>query len=37
LLSGEKIPPVTPNIIDVRIVRQEVAAGFPSASPQPNN
>jgi hypothetical protein len=37
LLTGEKIPPVTPNIIDVRIVRQEVTADFPSASPQPTN
>jgi hypothetical protein len=37
LLTGEKIPPVTPNIIDVRIVRQDVTAGFPSASPKPEN
>ena len=37
LLTGEKIPPVTPNILDVRIVRQEVTAGFPSPSSQPNN
>jgi hypothetical protein len=37
LLTGEKIPPVTPNIIDVRIVRQEVTADFPSPSPQPSN
>jgi hypothetical protein len=37
LLTGEKIPPVTPNIIDVRIVRQAVTADFPSASPQPTN
>jgi hypothetical protein len=37
LLTGEKIPPVTPNILDVRIVRQEVTADFPSASPQPGN
>jgi hypothetical protein len=37
LLTGEKIPPVTPNIIDVRIVRQEVSADFPSASGSPNN
>ena len=29
LLTGEKIPPVTPNILDVRIVRQEVTADFP--------
>ena len=28
LLTGEKIPPVTPNIIDLRIVRQEVTADF---------
>lgn len=32
LLTGTKIPPVTPNILDVRIVRQEVSAHFPSAS-----
>jgi hypothetical protein len=37
LLTGEKIPPVTPNILDVRIVRQEVTADFPSPSPGPNN
>ncbi len=37
LLSGEKIPPVTPNILDVRIVRQEVTADFPSPNPQPDN
>lgn len=37
LLTGEKIPPVTPNILDVRIVRQEVTADFPSPSPQPSN
>jgi hypothetical protein len=37
LLTGEKIPPVTPNIIDVRIVRQEVSADFPSPSASPNN
>lgn len=37
LLSGEKIPPVTPNILDVRIVRQEVSADFPSPNPQPSN
>jgi hypothetical protein len=37
LLTGEKIPPVTPNIIDVRIVRQEVTADFPSPSPKPDN
>jgi hypothetical protein len=35
LLTGEKIPPVTPNVIDVRIVRQEVTADFPSPNPQP--
>jgi hypothetical protein len=32
LLTGNKIPPVTPNILDVRIVRQQVTANFPSAS-----
>jgi hypothetical protein len=32
LLTGTKIPPVTPNILDVRIVRQQVSADFPSAS-----
>jgi hypothetical protein len=37
LLTGEKIPPVTPNILDVRIVRQEVTADFPPPSPQPSN
>ncbi len=37
LLTGEKIPPVTPNIIDVRIVRQDVTADFPLASPKPEN
>src|SRR5215469_743142 len=37
LLTGQKIPPVTPNIIDLRIVRQEVTAGFPSPSPNPDN
>jgi hypothetical protein len=37
LLTGEKIPPVTPNILDVRIVRQEVSANFPSPSPKPDN
>ncbi|HEX4200800.1 MAG TPA: hypothetical protein VHY59_04725, partial [Chthoniobacterales bacterium] len=37
LLTGEKIPPVTPNIIDVRIVRQDVTADFPSPSPKPDN
>jgi hypothetical protein len=36
LLTGEKIPPVTPNVIDVRIVREEVTADFPSPNPQPN-
>jgi hypothetical protein len=30
LLTGKKIPPVTPNIIDVRIVRQDITADFPS-------
>ena len=35
LLTGNKIPPVTPNIIDVRIVREDMTADFssPSASP----
>ena len=37
LLTGEKVPPVTPNIIDVRIVRQEVTADLPSANPQLSN
>jgi hypothetical protein len=37
LLTGEKIPPVTPNIIDVRIVRQDVIANFPSAASLPEN
>lgn len=37
LLTGEKIPPVTPNIIDVRIVRQDVSADFPSPSSKPDN
>jgi hypothetical protein len=37
LLTGEKIPPVTPNIIDVRIVRQDVTADFPSPIPRPDN
>lgn len=37
LLTGEKIPPVTPNILDVRIVRQEVTADFPSPNPTPSN
>ena len=32
LLTGAKVPPVTPNILDVRIVRQQVTADFPSAS-----
>jgi hypothetical protein len=32
LLAGTKIPPVTPNIIDVRIVRERVQADFPSLS-----
>jgi hypothetical protein len=37
LLTGEKIPPVTPNILDVRIERQEVTADFPPPNPQPSN
>jgi hypothetical protein len=32
LLTGTKIPPVTPNILDVRIVRQRIDADFPSVS-----
>jgi hypothetical protein len=37
LLTGERIPPVTPNILDVRIARQEVTADFPSPDLQGNN
>jgi hypothetical protein len=37
LLMGTKIPPVTPNIIDVRIVRQQVQADFPSAGQHSGN
>lgn len=37
LLIGSKIPPVTPNIIDVRIVRQQVVADFPSVSQKTGN
>jgi hypothetical protein len=37
LLTGEKIPPITPNILDVRIVRQELTADFPSPNPPPSN
>jgi len=37
LLTGEKIPPVTLNIIDVRIVRQDVTAVFPAPSPNPDH
>jgi hypothetical protein len=37
LVTGEKIPPVTPNIIDVRIVRQDVTADFPSSDPRSTN
>lgn len=37
LLTAEKIPPVTPNILDVRIVRQETTAVFPSPNPQTSN
>jgi hypothetical protein len=35
LLTGAKIPPVTPNIIDVRIVKHEVVGDLvaPAASP----
>jgi hypothetical protein len=37
LLTGTKIPPLTPNIIDVRIVKHEVVGDLaePSASPSP--
>jgi hypothetical protein len=35
LLTGKKIPPVTPNIIDVRIVRQDMTADFPSPTALP--
>ncbi|MBV9875059.1 MAG: hypothetical protein JO025_10060 [Verrucomicrobia bacterium] len=37
LLTGIKIPPVTPNIIDVRIVRQQVSSDFPSPQHEPGN
>jgi hypothetical protein len=37
LLTGAKIPPVTPNIIDVRIMRQQVQAGFPSPGQHPGD
>jgi hypothetical protein len=37
LLTGEKIPPVTPNLIDVRIVRQEITADFPSTNLRSNH
>ncbi len=37
LLTGAKIPPLTPNIIDVRIVKHEVVGDLaaPGASPFP--
>jgi hypothetical protein len=37
LLNGSKIPPLTPNVIDVRIVKHEVVGdlSIPSASPSP--
>jgi hypothetical protein len=35
LLTGKKIPPVTPNIIDVRVVRQDMTADFPSPTALP--
>jgi hypothetical protein len=36
LLTGKKIPPITPNIIDVRIVKHEVAGDLtPDSSPTP--
>jgi hypothetical protein len=28
LLSGSKIPPVTPNVVDVRVMRDQTGAGF---------
>ncbi|MFY9988128.1 MAG: hypothetical protein WAK31_25470 [Chthoniobacterales bacterium] len=37
LLTGAKVPPVTPNIIDVRIVRQQTTADFPSPGQSINN
>ena len=37
LLTGNKIPPVTPNIIDVRIVRQQVQADFPYPAQHPGD
>jgi hypothetical protein len=37
LLTGAKIPPVTPNIIDVRIVRQQVQADFASPGQHPGD
>jgi hypothetical protein len=37
LLMGTKIPPVTPNIVDVRIVRQQVQADFPSPGHHPGD
>jgi hypothetical protein len=37
LLTGAKIPPLTPNIIDVRIVKHEVVGDLaaPGAAPSP--
>jgi hypothetical protein len=37
LLTGAKIPPLTPNIIDVRIAKHEVVGDLvaPSTSPSP--
>jgi hypothetical protein len=35
LVTGEKTPPITPNIIDVRIVRQDMTADFPSPTGLP--
>jgi hypothetical protein len=37
LLTGKKIPPVTPNIIDIRIVRQDTTADFRSQTAQPTH
>jgi len=36
LLTGAKIPPVTPNIVDVRIVKHEVVGDLVEPSPSPS-
>jgi hypothetical protein len=36
MLTGTKIPPVTPNIIDVRIVKHEVVGDLPSPGTSPS-